>query len=465
MVSPESGALRYIDPPDGATRYDAVFDTDGRTVIVTSEARGIANLERLDRSDGPAMPLTSVTGAAVAPDVSPDGSIWFLSFQASGYDLRKLEVDSSTSARAARATAAMHSGQLDSLSAVFPPGLSAQTQDSALRPQLGVVSDVRPYGLGPSRFRYFPGFTTGYGGSSFLLSVARTDPVGRLGAVALGAIGAGALPAGASLNVVLRALRTERWFSLWTSHESPSALNAAAAWEGLNLTRSGGAFRAQRLSVSDGGELMATGAVLAERQYSNDLNSFTRRAVLAGVSIVRRQRDEDTRYVEQLASIGETGIDGDVRYVRQRTTVGFGAGGYLQPLTSIRASYGSLGGGGDQSLERFVIGGFQSPLIDPLYDGRRVDAPAYPAGSASGNSFASFRVVLPVPPLELFYSGASPDLFHQSFRSYGLELRERVASVPALGTPDFDVLAGFARAVDKPVAREWRYYVSLAIRP
>jgi Tol biopolymer transport system component len=465
VVSPESGALRYIDPPDGVTRYDAVFDADGRSVIATSEASGIANLERLDRTDGPAVPLTSVTGAAVAPDVAPDGSIWFLSLQASGYDLRRLEVDSSTIARAARATSARHLGQLDSLSAAFPPRPPSASRDSAFRPPLGSVSEVRPYGLGPSRFRYFPGFTTGYGGSSVLLSVARTDPVGRLGVVALGAFGAGALPAGASLNMVFRGLRTERWVSLWTSHESPSALYLAAAYEGLNVTRSGGALRAQRLSVSDGGETMFTGALVAERQYSDAFNSFTRQAALARFSIVRRQRDEDTRYVEWLSTIGESGMEGATRYVRQRTTLAFGTGGTSSPLMTIRASYGSVGGGSDRGLERFVIGGFQSPLIDPLYDARRVEAPAYPAGSASGNAFASFRVTLPLPPLELFYSGASADLFHQSFRSYGLELRERVGSVPALGTPDLSVLAGFARAVDAPVAREWRYYLSLAIRP
>lgn len=472
VVSPELGA-QYIDPPDGGTRYDAVFDTDGRSVIVTSEARGIANLERLDRKGGLgaarniglAAALTSVTGAAVAPDVAPDGSIWFLSLQASGYDLRRLEVDSTTSARATRAFAAMHDGQLDSLSAVFPPRLPTQAQDSLLRPRLGAVSDVRPYGLGPSRFRYVPGFTTGYGGSSALLSIARTDPVGRMGAVALAAMGAGALPAGASLNVVLRARRTERWLSLWTSHESPSAVNTAAAREGLNLTRSGGALRLQRLNVSDGGELTLTGAVLAERQYSDAFNSLSRQALLARFSMMRRQRDEETRYVEQLTTVGETGIVGSTRYARQRTLLGFGTGGIAQPLVTMLASYGSLAGGGNQQMERFVIGGFQSPLIDPFYDGRRVDAPAYPVASASGTSFASFRVMLPVPPLELFYSGASPDLFRQSFRSYGLELRQRVPSVPALGTPDLDILAGFARAVDAPVAREWRYYLSLAIRP
>ncbi len=465
VVSPESGALTYIDPQDGATRYDAAFATDGRTVVATSEASGIANLERLERDGRAPVTLTSVTGAAVAPDVAPDGSIWFLSLQAGGYDLRRVDVDSSSIVRAARSMASMRVGQLDTLSAAFPPRLAAAPEDSSLRPRLGNVSEVRSYGLGPSRFRYLPAATTGYGGTSLLFAIARTDPVGRLGAVLLGAAGAGALPAGGSLNVVSRALRTERSISLWTSHEAPSALFRRAAYEGLDLTRSGGALRIQRLNVSDGGELVATAAVLAERQYSPVFGSLTRQAALAGFTVVRRQRDEDTRYLEQLSAVGETGSDGVTRYLRQRTTIAFGTASTLMPLATIRASYGSVGGGGDREQERFVIGGFQSPLIDPLYDGRRVDAPAYPVGSADANAFSSFRVTLPIPPLELFYSGASPDFFHRSFRSYGLELRERVPGVPALGTPDLDVLAGFARAVDEPVAREWRYYLSLVIRP
>ncbi len=463
-VSAESGALRYIDPNDGATRYDAAFDRDGRSVVVTSEEGGIANLERLKRDESPPVTLTAVTGAAVAPDVAPDGSVWFLSLQASGYDLRRLEPSAASIARATRTAAAMRVGRLDSLSAAFPPS-PPPSQDSVRRPPSGDVSPIRPYGVGPSRLRYFPGVTTGYGGTSLLVSVVRTDPVGRLGAILLGAVGAGALPAGASLNVVSRAQRTERWLSLWTSHEAPSALFARAAAEGLDLTRSGGAIRVQRRNVSDGGELLMTAAALLERQYTNAFGSLTREAGLAGLTIMRRQRDNDTRYVEQVSVVGEWGTDGVTHYLRQRSTVGFGTASTLGSLATVRASYGSVGGGGDREQERFVIGGFQSPLIDALYDGRRVDAPAYPVGSAEGNAFASFRIMLPIPPLELFYSGASPDFFHRSFRSYGLELRERVPGVAALGTPDVDVLAGFARAVDAPVAREWRYYVSLAIRP
>jgi hypothetical protein len=103
--------------------------------------------------------------------------------------------------------------------------------------------------------------------------------------------------------------------------------------------------------------------------------------------------------------------------------------------------------------------------MDSMYDARRVDAPAYPLASQSGASFVSYRLALPVDPLELFYAGASVDFFQTQRRSYGVELRQHVPVIAALGTPQVDVVTGFARAQDVPVRGRWRYYVSLALRP
>jgi hypothetical protein len=94
-----------------------------------------------------------------------------------------------------------------------------------------------------------------------------------------------------------------------------------------------------------------------------------------------------------------------------------------------------------------------------------VEAPAYPLASLTGLNFASVRVAVPVEALEAFYSDVSSDMFGHHLRSYGAELRQRVAAVPPLGTPDVDMLAGIARALDEPVRGEWRFYLTLAIRP
>jgi hypothetical protein len=464
-VSPDEGTSRYADPDDGVTRYDATFDTDGRTVVTTSESGGVANLERLDPTDSRPVRLTAVTGAAVGADVAPDGTIWFLSLQAGGYDLRRIRPDSASISRASDFSASLHLSFVDSLSPILPPRAVASAPDSSRRPARSAVSEERPYGAGPSRFRYLPGATTGFGGTTFLLGVVRSDPVGRLGVEVLGAAGAGALPTGIALRVDSRAFRTETMLDLWSSHERPSGQFPAAFDEGLDLARSGGALRAQRSRVFDGGYLVATVAALAERQQSPAFASRTRDAAIGAFTVVGNQRDEELRYQEQFSSMAEAGSYGDGTYWRQRSTFFFGTGSNSRPLTTARLAFGTVGGGDGSNGERYVIGGFASPLIDPLLDARRVDAPAYPVGSSTSTSFSSFRVAMPLPPVELFYAAASPDLFKTSLRSYGAEFRERVAAVPALGTPDVDVMAGFARALDAPVTKEWRFYLTLAVRP
>ena len=131
----------------------------------------------------------------------------------------------------------------------------------------------------------------------------------------------------------------------------------------------------------------------------------------------------------------------------------------------MRLAYGTVGGAGGAPRERYVIGGLPSPLIDPLYDARRVDAPAYPVGSIASTTFSTFRAAVPVAPFELYLAGASPDLYKTALRSYGIELRENVPAIAALGTPAVNLLVGFARALDAPVAGEWRYYVTLSVHP
>ena len=460
----DGGTPRFADPDDGVTRYDATFDTDGRTIITTSEAGGVANLERLDPADLHATRLSVVTGAAVAADVAPDGTLWFLSLQAGGYDLRRLRPDSATTGRARNASVPLHLALVDSLSPILPRRISASRPDSGRHPPLSSVSEERPYGIGPSRYRYLPGATTGFGGSSVLLGIVRSDPVGRLGIALLGAVGAGSLPAGVSATVISRAVRTEVILNLWSSHEGVSARFAPALEEGLDLTRSGGAARLQRSRIFDGGEMTGSVGTLVERQHSLAFGSRTRGSGIGTFSVVGRQRDEELRYLEQVSGIVEAGSNDGSAYHRQRSAFFFGVGSGTRPLTTARVSYGTVGGDGGER-ERYVIGGFASPLIDPVLDGRRVDAPAYPVGSSTSTTFSSLRLAIPLPPAELFYAGASPDLFRTSLRSYGVEVRQRVAAVPALGTPDVDVLAGFARALDAPVAREWRYYVTLSVKP
>jgi hypothetical protein len=235
--------------------------------------------------------------------------------------------------------------------------------------------------------------------------------------------------------------------------------------QGLDLTRYGAAIRFDRNHVRDAADLATSLVLLGERQRPTGFTHATRGAAVASFALTARAFDEDVRYVMQLTGLGEVGGTADGRYGRQRSSLTFGTARGFRSLVTTRLSYGTVGIGNGSVREQFAVGGFRSPLVDPMFDARRVEAPAYPVGSAAGATFATYRVGVPVEPVELFYSGATVDFFQNQLRSYGAELRERVPAIAALGTPDVDLVTGFARALDEPVRGRWRYYVSLAIRP
>jgi hypothetical protein len=457
-VSSTTGELRYADPDDGVNRYDATFDVDGVSIVTTSERGGFINLERLP-ADGAPVAITRVTGAAVAADVAPDGAVWFLNLQSSGYDLRRIRPDS---ARIDTPLPAIALG--DTVSGVMPPPRVA-AHDSARAPRFVVEPNEHRYGFGPNRFRYVPSGSSGFGGTTLALSIVRSDPVGRFGLALTGQAGAAALPAGGSIALVSRMRRTAIGVNGWISHEAPSRALPAALVEGLDLSRAGGGFRLDTRRVRNAGELSGTLAAVAESQRATDFPNATRAAGIAAFSATLRRVDEDIHYLLALDGLGELGAIANERYARQRSSLLFGTARGDHSLLTARLGYGTVGGGDGSARESYAVGGFRSALIEPLFDARRVDSPAYPLGSANGLTFASYRVGLPVDPIELYYAGVSTDFFQTQLRSYGAELRYRVPTIAALGTPEIATLMGFARAQDEPVRGDWRFYVSLALRP
>jgi hypothetical protein len=460
-VSPTTGQLRYADPDDGVNRYDATFDVDGVSIVTTSERGGFINLERLPADGGAPVELTRVTGAAVAADVAPDGAVWFLNLQSSGFDLRRLRTDSAP-IDTPLPTIALG----DTISGVMPPPRPAAAARDTARP-LAPLPEERSYGFGPSRFRYVPSINSGFGGTTLGGAIVRSDPVGRFGVLLQGQAGAGALPAGGSIAFISRANKTYFGINGWSSHEAPSRVLPIALEEGLDLSRAGGALRLDSRRYRDGGELTGTLAMLGEYQRATSFPNATRAAALVAFGATVRRVDEDTRYLLALDGMGELGSIGSERYARQRSSLLFGTASGDHPLFTARLAYGTVGAGEGSDRERYAVGGFHSALIEPLFDARRVEAPAYPVGSATGLTFASYRVGVPLEtvPIELYYAGVTTDFFQTQERSYGAEIHSRVPAIAALGTPELSILAGFARAQDEPVRGDWQYYVGLALRP
>lgn len=471
LLSPDGTSLRYADPNDGATRYDAAFAGDGRTLVVTSESSGIANLERLAPS-GPPTRLTSVTGAAVAADVAPDGSVWFLNLRAAGFDLRRLPPRATLASAESLAviatlppadSAALRRGLIDPSGAILPPAPLSRPPGDSLPRQEGPVGPEHPYGVGPTRLRYLPTLNSGDGGSTAQIALVRSDPAGRLSAQLIGSVGSSALPEGVALSVTSRLTRTFVSARGWLSHEAPSREYQPALARGLDLSRAGGALRLDRVHVGDFATRAGSLSALAEYQQPSSLGSAVRLAGIATFTLTSLQRDETTTYSEVLAALGELGRTAEGAYARQRALVTIGAANRRQSPATLRLEYGTVGSGGGSQREAFVLGGFASPLVDPLFDARRVEIPVYPVGTLAASSFSGYRLAAPLDGVELYYSGYSPDMFQRVLRSYGIELRERIAAVSALGTPGLHILAGLGRAVDEPLKGSWRYYVSVRL--
>ena len=139
----DGGSATRIGPSDDANRFDAVFRPTGDTLVYASDVGGAINLAELDVRTGRERSLTRLTGAAVAPAVNPaDGSVWFLSLHAGGYDVRRLP-------------AGQAAGDALSLVGVF--GAAAPPQPvmrEALR--AAPIGEGRGYGFGPRRTRVLP---------------------------------------------------------------------------------------------------------------------------------------------------------------------------------------------------------------------------------------------------------------------------------------------------------------------
>jgi len=280
----------------------------------------------------------------------------------------------------------------------------------------------------------------------------------------LGVAGSPALPHGGAFIITSNASRTVLSASGWMSHESPSRVFGPALAEGLDLSRGGGALRAERTHVGDAWDASASLSALGEWQDATVVGESTRGAAIGLLSASARQRSNESRFEERFAIMGEAGGVDSGSYLRHRGEFVFGTATGPQPLATFRASFGNVSGDGSRG-QRFVLGGLPSPLIDSLYDARRVSLAAYPVASLSGNSFTAYRVGLPVSSLELFYAGGTTDLFRHQPRRYGAEMRQEVSAIAALGTPDVTFMAGVARAVDEPKKGDWQFYLTLRLRP
>jgi hypothetical protein len=462
-------SIHVLDIADSANRYDAAWISPTQVVAVT-ERGGVANLETFDIAELKPTQITSVTGAAVAPEPQPrTSSVWFLSLYSRGYDLRRVN----TATSRARSSLAL----APSLAPVAPPMPNSP-------PPFGMnrVSESGPFGLTPRFFRWIPQPAVDADALSGGLTLSTRDLIGRSELTATGAYGQAASWRGGNVSGIWRgflpAIRVQAFAAEQRLSESHSPITGSlsssdSAIRRLDTRLAGGiayldgahAFESWSARYRIGG----SASQLRDEPPNTRTKTGSRMLgfVDAGVSFV--QRGDGVSISESLASNVTTASTFDVAWTRGSVSAGFALGGahVLLPF-SATGTYGRMTR--DAPLfEQLALGGGPSLVLDRLLLTQRWSMPALPAEIAVGSSAVTYRVNLPAPPFVWYWWGGatSPegDTFHDWHNVVGVEWSQSVLAIAPAGTPAARAQIGVGESLDQPFRRKVRAYASLVINP
>ncbi len=453
LVDAVSGAVRLVDPDDGANRYDATFTGRGDSLLLVSELGGIPNLELLDPHTRSTRPLSRVVSAAFSPEPdSASGDVYFLHLHSKGLDVRRLPMDSTVGARGI---------PLDTgLAPILPP--PPAPADTFV---VGRLSGPHDYGLGPRHYRLWPGSVWAPSGRRLSLAFTSADPVGRLVWTLQGTYGDAGTWRGLSGGAVFHRWRPTLEASIFTTRERPSRQR-----DDLGLPPALDAeYRAGMLAVSyerlfsawrDEYRLGGSYGALDGPAFSSDRRALAfAHAGFGAVAIGSSWR------VGAAASLD--GAVGRTAGAAWRRGIAAAALSAARDGRGVRASglYGAVNADGP-AYEQFLVGGVAPGLVDPALLSQRVFVPAVPQGVASGSRMGSLSLSLTggavVPYLRWVSAGSTLSRWR---RVYGLEVSESMGAIPLVALPEVHAQAGIAYSVDEPFRHRTRVYVSLQYRP
>lgn len=463
-----SKSVRALELGDGANRYDAAWVSATQLVDV-SEAGGIANLETFDLAELRPTRLTSVTGAAVAPEPQPrSNAVWFLSLYSRGYDLRRVDVAAARPARVALSPALAPAAPL--ASTPTPPFST------------NAVSSPRPFGFGPRLFRWFPQPSADADGVSGGVTLSSRDVIGRSEITGTFLWGDAAAWRGGNVSATWRgflpALRVQGFGVGQRVSDSRSPIAgslsvADPASRRLDTRLSGGMMSVDgtyslerwsaryRVGVSD--------AQLREQIVGTVASTGARAIAFGDGGLGFVQRGDAVTFSESLGSNVTTGRTIGSSFTRGTVSASLGASGPLIPFPiSAAATYGRMTTGAPL-FEQFALGGGPPVVLDRLLIAQRWAMPVLPAETAVGASAFAYRVNVAVSPVVWYWwAGATAppgDPFTEWHRVVGVEWSEAVSAIVPAGTPAARGVIGVGESFDTPFRRKVRAYVSLVINP
>ena len=479
VVDAATGGVSPVDPADGANRHSPAWTPDGALVVV-SERGGVANLELLDPRTATPRTLTRVVGGVAAPDVGPDGRIWYLALHASGYDVRRLdprETASGGAPPAARDVELRGPAHIEQRSPAHVTELDPRLYPVAARPATpGVSFPERPlpaahaYGLGPRGWRVLPGVSAGPDGDMLSLMVANIDPVGRLSVVAQGGHGSGAAWRGGSIAAALRRHAVEWEGSAWHTEHAPSRQRDERQTSlGIDSRYTGGAFvgRFDRDLGAWGYDLRVGGSV--GRLDGNRLDDAGRAVGFADLRGRRLWTIRGFGISPMLRAQAARGATGGEAWTR---TVVSGALslGPARRTVRLEATLGQVTAGGagnaGRAFEQFVVGGAPPPFFDANITSQRVSLPAVPVGYAAGRRLHLYKVSIPLLGARPYATWVAVGDSVQRFqRVVGAERSFDFDAIGFARLPATHIRVGFGYSIDEPYDERVRAFLGVTYRP
>jgi Tol biopolymer transport system component len=455
LVDPHTGALRYVGPDDGASRYDAAFLPGGRALVEVSERGGIANVETLDLATGVTRTVTRLTGAAAAPEPQRGTDrVWFLSLHSRGLDVMRIALDSAAPGPVVA---------LDTTLAPAAPRVAATMPDTLPR---GPLPPSHAYGLGPRRFRLLPEATVDADGGSAGLLLLNGDPVGRLTWMLRGRDGRAGMPRGAALSLVYRRWIPSVGLDLFAMEQRASelrhplldpadsldaryggaALYVESPWAGTPLRRRlRGGLSSAALEVEDGDTGSRTLA------FAEATGAWT---VSRGTTSLAMTATANGSAGRTLGAGWTRGIGTAAARVRFS---GLNARGAV--------TYGAVSSGAP-AWERFVVGGGRAELFDAALTPQRVPMPLARMGVVRGRELLTWRASTDLNGVTPYVAGASGDAGHRTwYRIVGVEAAFGTPPLNLLRLPAVHVVAGVGEPLTAPDRHKLRVYGGVSYRP
>lgn len=460
IVDLATGARLPIAALENVEAYDLAW-YDATSLVATTDATGVPQLERVDLATQRRSQLTNSFGAAVAAEPnSADGSVWFIALYSRGYDLR------STGWSGGQAVSA-------AVDAALTP---AATVPSRSQPAFGTdsVTPARPFGLGPRLALWMPIPRLDADGVGGTLVLSSRDLIARSALTLQGTIGEPAVWRGVSASAQWLGTRPAIRLDAFGASERTSALTGTGGGNRFDSRLIGGdgmvdglwSYDAWALRYRVGGSV--ADLRLGDPNAAGATASTTRAIAFADMTLAAVQRGGAATFSESIALRGAAGRAFDAPIQRGLATASLSMGGRAVIPFSVSSTYGRTNDGAPV-FDKFAFGGGPIGLIPSPVMSQRLPMPALPSATAVGPSVFTYRAALDARPIGLYWwtgsVAAAGSAFTRWQRVIGAEWSQSVGAIPMTGTPPARAQFGVGESLDPPVRHHLRVYASLVIDP